>query len=234
PYGCLSYEKIYEYTLEAVKFLFNQGCQLVILACNTASAQALRTIQQTFLPKNYPNRRVLGVIRPCTERVLDWSQTKHVGLLGTRATVDSNSYGIEIGKFAPELILSQQACPDWVALVEQGEVISESAQKIVKRNLDELLQKDPHIDSIILACTHFSHLTSAIKKALGRTVRIIHQGPIVAQALQNYLIIHPELEQVCLKTHSEEIFTTGNAEEFRINGHRFMNFTTKPLKISLS
>lgn len=234
PYGCLSFEEIYENTLQAVKFLFDQGCHLVILACNTASAQALRTIQQNFLPHNYPDRRVLGVIRPCTERVLDWSKTKHVGLLGTTGTVGSNSYGIEVGKFAPQVVLSQQACPRWVDLVEQGEVNSAKTREIVEKDISELLQKDPAIDTIILACTHFSHLGTVIERVLHRGVTIVHQGPIVSEALKCYLHIHANLERGCLKTQSEDIFTTGCADRFMSNGKKFMQFISPVSTITLS
>ena len=234
PYGCLSFDEIYENTLQAIKFLFDRGCHLVILACNTASAQALRTIQQTFLLQNYPNRRVLGVIRPCTEQVINWSKTGHVGLLATSATVASNSYGIEIAKFAPRVTLSQQACLEWVKLVEAGEAFSAKSAEVVQRDVNKLLKNDPSIDTIILACTHFSHLESAIEEALRLVqVKVIHQGPIVARALQRYLCAHPILEKRCMRGQSETVYTTGRADEFILRGQRFMSFSGKVDEITL-
>jgi len=235
PYGCLSFDEIYENVLRAIKFLFDRGCHLVILACNTASAQALRTIQQTFLLQNFPERRVLGVIRPCTEQVGNWSKTGHVGLLGTPATVNSNSYGIEIRKFAPKVILSQRACLKWVKLVEAGEAFGREATEVVKRDIGELLKRDPCIDTIILACTHFSHLDHAISQALSSVkVKVIHQGPIVAHALKRYLKVHSVLEKRCKKGPLETIYTTGQADEFLFKGQHFMKFNGTVNEITLT
>ena len=214
PYGTRSFETVYEYTLQCVQQLFNMGCELVIVACNTSSAKALRTIQQKDLPKIAPNKRVLGVIRPTTEIVGKYTKTGHVGILGTTGTIISNSYPIEIEKFYPQLIVHQEACPMWVPLVENNEFESEGADFFIRKNLDHLLKKDAEIDTIILGCTHYPLLISKIKKLLPETITILSQGEIVGKSLIDYLHRHPEIEQKCSKGGSTEFYTTDSPENF--------------------
>src|SRR6185436_10056557 len=187
PYGSRSFETVYEYTLECVKHLFDKGCHLVILACNTASAKALRTIQQKDLPKIDPARRVLGVIRPTTEVVGNFSKTKHIGVLGTSGTVSSNSYPIEIEKFFPDVKVFQEACPMWVPLVENNEHHNHGADFFVKKNLHEIFAKGENIDVLLLACTHYPLLKERIEEYMPVGVKLISQGEIVADSLMDYL-----------------------------------------------
>lgn len=214
PYGTRSFETVYEYTLQCVKHLFNMGCPLVILACNTASAKALRNIQQKDLPHLAPEKRVLGVIRPTTEIVGKYSKTGHVGVLGTTGTVSSGSYPIEIKKFYPELIVQQEACPMWVPIVENNEIENEGADFFIKENLDHLLSKDKDIDTIILGCTHYPLLINKIKKHLPSTITLLSQGEIVAGSLTDYLKRHTEMEKQLSKGNSVEFYTTDSAENF--------------------
>lgn len=214
PYGTRSFETVYEYTLQCVKHLFNMGCPLVILACNTASAKALRNIQQKDLPHLAPEKRVLGVIRPTTEIVGKYSKTGHVGVLGTTGTVSSGSYPIEIKKFYPELIVQQEACPMWVPIVENNEIENEGADFFIKENLDHLLSKDKDIDTIILGCTHYPLLINKIKKHLPSTITLLSQGEIVAGSLTDYLKRHAEMEKQLSKGNSVEFYTTDSAENF--------------------
>lgn len=214
PYGTRSFETVYEYTLQCVKHLFGMGCPLVILACNTASAKALRTIQQKDLARLAPGKRVLGVIRPTTEVVGKYSKTGHVGVLGTSGTVSSNSYPIEIEKFYPEMTVHQEACPIWVPLVENNESESEGADYFVKKHLDSLLSKEKNIDTIILGCTHYPLLINKIKKHLPSHITVLSQGEIVAHSLTDYLDRHPEMQQQLSKDGSREFFTTDSPENF--------------------
>lgn len=214
PYGTRSFETVYEYTLQCVKHLFSMGCPLVILACNTASAKALRNIQQKDLPHLAPEKRVLGVIRPTTEIVGKYSKTGHVGVLGTTGTVSSGSYPIEIKKFYPELIVQQEACPMWVPIVENNEIENEGADFFIKENLDHLLSKDKDIDTIILGCTHYPLLINKIKKHLPSTITLLSQGEIVAGSLTDYLKRHTEMEKQLSKGNSVEFYTTDSAENF--------------------
>jgi glutamate racemase len=214
PYGPRDFDTIYHYTLECVRHLFDMGCQLVVLACNTASAKALRTIQQQDLPKIAPNRRVLGVIRPTTEIVGNFSKTKHVGVLATRGTVVSRSYVIEIEKFFPEIKVFQQACPMWVPLVENNEHEGEGADYFVKKYLGELLSQSSEIDTVVLGCTHYPLLEKKIKQYLPSNVQLLSQGEIVAKSLLDYLHRHPEIEAVCSKGGGVEYFTTESTEDF--------------------
>ncbi len=193
PYGPRSFETVYEYTLEAVQWLFDQGCPLVVLACNTASAKALRTIQQKDLPKIAPDRRVLGVIRPTTEVIGDYTETGHIGILGTQGTVDSGSYKIEIGKFFPDVKVYQEACPAWVPLVESGEYLKPEAASVVKQCLDELLDQSIYIDTILLACTHYPLLMNIIRSQLTAPIQVVSQGEIVASSLKYYLQRHSDM-----------------------------------------
>lgn len=214
PYGSRSFETVYEYTLECVKQLFAMDCELVILACNTASAKALRNIQQHDLPKIAPEKRVLGVIRPTTEVVGKLSRTGHVGVLGTTGTITSNSYPIEIEKFYPTIIVHQEACPMWVPIVENNEIESEAADLFIQKNLSNLLAKDKNIDTIILGCTHYPLLIRKIKKHLPSNIILVSQGEIVAEGLAHYLKRHPEMEERCSKGKSIEFYTTDSPENF--------------------
>jgi glutamate racemase len=214
PYGPRDFDTIYHYTLECVRHLFDMGCQLVVLACNTASAKALRTIQQQDLPKIAPNRRVLGVIRPTAEIVGEFTQTRQVGILATRGTVVSQSYVIEIEKFFPDIKVFQQACPMWVPLVENNEHEGKGADYFVKKYLGELLAQSDQIDTLVLGCTHYPLLTNKIRQYLPAQVKLLSQGEIVAKSLSEYLHRHPEIETVCSKNGKVEYFTTESAEEF--------------------
>ena len=214
PYGNRSFETVYHYTLDSVKWFFNQGCHLVILACNTASAKALRTIQQNDLPKMAPGRRVLGVIRPTTEIIGNYSETKCVGILATNGTVQSDSYPIEIGKYFPDVKVYQEACPMWVPLVENNEHRQQGADYFVKKNIHSLFEKGENIDVILLACTHYPLLAEKIKEYLPVDVRLISQGEIVANSLADYLDRHPEIELKCSKKEQRFFYTTDSAEDF--------------------
>jgi len=214
PYGPRDFDTIYHYTLECVRHLFDMGCQFVILACNTASAKALRTIQQQDLPKIAPERRVLGVIRPTSEIVGTYSKTKQVGVLATRGTVLSQSYVIEIHKFFPEIKVFQQACPMWVPLVENNEHEGEGADYFVKKYLNELMAQSAEIDTVVLGCTHYPLLEKKIRQYLPPHVQLLSQGAIVADSLIDYLHRHPEIEAVCSKGGKVEYFTTESAAEF--------------------
>jgi len=214
PYGTRSFETVYEYTLECVKKLFELDCELVLLACNTASAKALRTIQQKDLPTLAPNKRVLGVIRPTTEIVGNYTKTNVVGVLGTSGTISSNSYPIEIEKFYPQLTVVQEACPMWVPLVENNEFESEGADYFIQKNLTSLLSKGKNIDTIILGCTHYPLLINKIKKYIPDGIKLISQGEIVATSLIDYLNRHSEIEQQLSKGKSIQYLTTDSSENF--------------------
>jgi glutamate racemase len=214
PYGPRDFDTIYHYTLECVRHLFDMGCQFVILACNTASAKALRTIQQQDLPRIAPDRRVLGVIRPTTEIVGEFSKTKQVGVLATRGTVVSRSYVIEIEKFFPEIKVYQQACPMWVPLVENNEHEGEGADYFVKKYLGELLAQSTEIDTVVLGCTHYPLLEKKIRQFLPPQIQLLMQGEIVAKSLSEYLHRHPEIDAVCSKGGGVEYYTTESTEDF--------------------
>ncbi|MCB0525327.1 MAG: glutamate racemase [Saprospiraceae bacterium] len=214
PYGPRDFDTIYHYTLECVQHLFDMGCQLVILACNTASAKALRSIQQQDLPNIDPNRRVLGVIRPTTEIIGNFSKSGQIGILATAGTVSSQSYVLEIEKFFPELTVFQQACPMWVPLVENNEHQNDGADYFVEKYLNQLLSMSGEIDAIVLGCTHYPLLINKINNFLPNGIRVISQGEIVAKSLQDYLMRHPEIEQVCSKNGQIRYFTTESARVF--------------------
>jgi glutamate racemase len=214
PYGNRSFDTVYEFTLQSVKQLFSMGCEIVVLACNTASAKALRTIQQKDLPHIAPEKRVLGIIRPTTEVVGKYSKTGHVGVLGTTGTIVSNSYPIEIEKFFPQLTVHQEACPMWVPLVENNEFESDGADYFIKKNIDALLLKDKQIDTIILGCTHYPLLINKIKQHLSSSVTLISQGEIIAESLADYLKRHSEIASRCSKGGSVDFYTTDSAENF--------------------
>ncbi len=214
PYGSRSFETVYEYTLECVNRLFSMNCELILLACNTASAKALRTIQQKDLPKLTSSKRVLGVIRPTTEIVGKYTKTGHVGILGTSGTVASNSYPIEIEKFYPNLSVYQEACPMWVPIIENNEIETKGADFFIKKHIQKLLTSDSKIDTIILGCTHYPLLINQIKKYVPENTVILSQGTIVAESLARYLKRHPELEKLCSKGRTVEFYTTDDPQNF--------------------
>ena len=214
PYGPRSFETIYEYTLEAVEWFFSKGCKLVILACNTASAKALRSIQQLDLNRINSNGRVLGVIRPTTEQMGHLTRSGHVGIFATSGTVNSNSYVLELDHLWPGLKVTQQACPMWVPLIENNEHLSEGADYFVKKYIDSLLQQDDLIDTILLGCTHYPLMEKKIREHLPEDIQIICQGPIVARSLKNYLLRHPEIESLITKNGKRSFFTTESTANF--------------------
>ncbi len=222
PYGSRSFETVYQFTLEAVKKMFDIGCYLIILACNTASAKALRTIQQNDLPKIDPNKRVLGVIRPSTEIVGKSTKTGNIGILGTRGTVSSESYPIEIKKFFPEVKVYQQACPMWVPLVENNEHDKSGADFFISKYLDALFEQNKRIDTLVLGCTHYPLLIPKIKKYLfGTDVTILSQGEIVAESLKDYLKRHTEIESRCSTQGKINFYTTDSPALFNANASVF-------------
>lgn len=233
PYGSRSFETVYKYTLQAVKWFFEHDCHLVILACNTASAKALRSIQQINLPVLAPERRVLGIIRPLSEAVGNYTKTNHIGILGTSGTVNSNSYPIEVNKFFPHVKVNQEACPIWVPLIESGEYDSPGADYFVKKHIDAILFSDPLIDTLVLGCTHYPLLIHKIKKYTPDHVQIISQGPIVAKSLANYLLRHPEIEQTCTKNATREYYTTESPANFDPLAQAFCNQSIQSKKTSL-
>lgn len=214
PYGTRSFETIYKYTLQAVEKLFSLDCNLVILACNTASAKALRSIQQNDLPKFGAEKRVLGIIRPCTEIAGNLTATNTLGIFATAGTVSSKSYEIEIEKLFPHVQVLSHACPLWVPLIENGEAQSNGADYFVKQEIDALLQKNNAIDTILLACTHYPLLLEKIQKHTPQHIRIVTQGTIVAKSLSNYLQKHNEIEKNCEKNSEIQFFTTENSNHF--------------------
>lgn len=233
PYGSKSFDEVYNLTLECVKQLFDKGCHLVILACNTASAKALRNIQQKDLPLIAPDRRVLGVIRPTTELIGNYSQTKHIGVLGTTGTVLSQSYPIEIAKFFPEVKVYQEACPLWVPMVENNEYNTPKSDAIIKQHIDTLMSRSPKIDAIILGCTHYPLLKDQIKKFLPENFTLLSQGDIVAKGLSDYLKRHPEMDAKCSKNNSIEFFTTGDTNNFDIHAGKFFGKEIKSKHLQL-
>lgn len=214
PYGTRSFETVYQYTKECMEELFRQGCRLVILACNTASAKALRSIQQNDLPRYGQLHKVLGVIRPTTESIGLYTKNKAVGILATPGTVHSNSYVIESGKFFPGVQVYQQACPMWVPLVENNELDNAGARYFVQKSADQLLAKDKEIDLLVLACTHYPLLKPLLATVVPPHVQILTQGEIVADRLKDYLMRHPEVEALCSKNGTQRFYTTETPENF--------------------
>lgn len=210
PYGNRSFDTIHQYTWECVQWFFEQGCPLVIVACNTASAKALRTIQQQDLPGRFDDKRVLGVIRPTAEVIANYTKTNSVGVMGTKGTVTSGSYNLEIHKFAPQLTVYQQACPLWVPLIENGEYNSDGANYFVRLYLDKLFAQSNDIDTVLLACTHYPLLKEKIRQFIPEEVTLLSQGDIVAKSLADYLVRHPEMETRLTKTGTKRFFTTGD------------------------
>ena len=223
PYGTRSFEVVYEFTRQAVEKLFEMGCHLVILGCNTASAKALRSIQQNDLPKLDPNRRVLGVIRPTAEVIGSLTHNRHVGIFATEGTIKSESYNLEIHKLFPDIQVSGVACPFWVPLVEYNEADSPGADYFVKKRIDQLLRLDPQIDTVILGCTHYPLLLPKIHKYMPRGIRIIAQGEYVASSLQSYFQRHPDMEQRCTKNGHTRYLTTENPERFKEQAQIFLH-----------
>jgi len=223
PYGPRSFDVVYEFTRQAVIRLFEMGCHLVILGCNTASAKALRTIQQRDLPQWDPDRRVLGVIRPTAEVIGSLTKSRHVGVLATEGTIKSESYNLEIQKLHPDITVSGVACPFWVPLVEYNEADSPGADYFVKKRIDQIMALDPQIDAIILGCTHYPLLMPKILKYLPEGVRIVSQGEYVASSLQSYLERHPQIEQRCSKNGETRYLTTENPTKFKEQAQIFLN-----------
>jgi glutamate racemase len=224
PYGSRSFDVVYEFTLEAVRYLFSQGCHIIVLACNTASAKALRTIQQRILPIEFPNKKVLGVIRPSTERIQEFTQSKHVGILATEGTVKSESYLIEIEKFFPEIEITQHPCPMWVPLIENGKHSSQNGKEIIREDVEFLLSHDAQIDCILLACTHYPLVEEYIKSIVPAHVNVVSQGEIVASSLVQYLNNHPEINELCSKNSAVRFLTTENTADFNYHASRFLAY----------
>jgi glutamate racemase len=222
PYGNRSFDVVYEFTLEAVKFLFEQGCPLVILACNTASAKALRTIQQKDLPQIAPNNRVLGVIRPSTEVIGERTKTGHVGVLGTLGTIHSGSYPIELAKFAPSVQVHQHACPMWVPLIENQQYEHPAGRQFIAEDTKAIMSQHPQIDTILLACTHYPVLKAQIQGLVGPEVQVISQGAIVAEKLESYLRAHPEMESRLSKAAQMIYFTSETPSVFNDKAGYFL------------
>lgn len=233
PYGTRSFDVVYEFTRQAVCHLFHQGCQLVILACNTASAKALRTIQQVDIPSLDPRRRVLGIIRPTVENVGDLTVSRHVGVLATEGTIKSLSYPLEIRKLFPDIEVTGEACPMWVPLVETGEHKSDGADYFVKRHIDNLFARDPEIDTIILGCTHYPLLIDKIKQYIPEGVRIVTQGAAVAESLKNYLRRHPQMETLCTKGGTTTFCTTEAGGKFGDRASLFLEYPIEVQNVTL-
>lgn len=233
PYGSRSFEVVYEFTLQAVRKLFEMGAHLVILACNTASAKALRSIQQHDLPLIDETRRVLGVIRPTVEVVGQLTSTGHIGVLATAGTIRSESYPLEIRKLFPDISVSGNACPMWVPLVENGEALSEGADYFIRKDIDRLLKQDPHIDTMILACTHFPLLLPKIRLYTPPGVQIVVQGEYVAESLKDYLHRHPEMDARCTRGGTCRFYTTEAEEKFSESASIFLNEPIRVKRIAI-
>ena len=233
PYGTRSFEVVYEFTRQAVSKLFDMGCHLVILACNTASAKALRSIQMNDLPNIDPARRVLGVIRPTVECIGNITQNQHIGILATAGTVKSESYPLEIHKLFPDIRVSGVACPMWVSLVENNESQNEGADYFIRKYIDQLLTKDPLIDTVILGCTHFPILLPKIRQYIPEHISVISQGEYVAQSLKDYLRRHPEMDAKCTKNGNCSFYTTEAEEKFTESASTFLQQQIRVKHITL-
>ncbi len=234
PYGNRSFNTIHQYTWECVQMLFDMGCPLVILACNTASAKALRTIQQVDLKNEDPTKRVLGVIRPTAEVIGNYSQTKHIAVLGTKGTVQSESYPIEIAHYFPDVKVYQQACPLWVPLIENGEHNQPGADYFVEKYLQQALEKSNQIDTLLLACTHYPLLQEKIKSHLPPRITIVSQGEIVAKSLSDYLTRHLEMDNKLTKNALQEFYTTSDdTSDFDYHASLFYAASVKSKFIAL-
>jgi glutamate racemase len=233
PYGTRSFDVVYEFTLQCVKKLFKMGCHLVVLGCNTASAKALKTIQQKDLPLLDPNRRVLGVIRPTVEVLDKLTKSRHVGIFGTLGTIKSYSYNIEIRKLFPDIKVTGEACPMWVPLIENNEYETPGADYFIEKNINHLMKADPKIDTIILGCTHYPLLANKIKQFVPEKIKIVSQGEIVAQSLQEYLERHPEIESKCTKNSNRQFYTTESERKFAKSASIFLKHNVSVKHISL-
>ena len=233
PYGTRSFEIVYEFTLQAVNKLFEMGCHLVILACNTASAKALRTIQMNDLPNIDPDRRVLGVIRPTAECIGSMTQTRHVGILATAGTIKSESYPLEVHKLFEDIKVSGEACPMWVPLVENNEANSEGADFFIRKYIDSLLAKDRQIDTLVLGCTHYPILLPKIQKFIPQGVKVVAQGEYVATSLKDYLHRHPEMDMKCTREGKCRFYTTEAEDKFIESASMFLNENITVQRITL-
>lgn len=233
PYGTRSFEVVYEFTRQAVTKLFEMGCHLVILACNTASAKALRSIQTNDLPQLDSSRRVLGVIRPTVERIGEMTRSRHIGVVATAGTIKSESYPLEIRKLFPDITVTGEACPMWVPLVENNEATGDGADFFIRKNLNSLLGKDTQIDAIILGCTHYPLLLPKINQYVPQGVQIITQGEFVAVSLQDYLKRHPEIADKCTQNGVTHFYTTEAEEKFSESAKLFLNEEIEVKRISL-
>lgn len=233
PYGTRSFEIVYEFTLQAVNKLFEMGCHLVILACNTASAKALRTIQMNDLPNIDPSRRVLGVIRPTAECIGSMTQTRHVGILATAGTIKSESYPLEVHKLFEDIKVSGEACPMWVPLVENNEANSEGADFFIRKYIDNLLAKDRQIDTLVLGCTHYPILLPKIQKFIPQGVKVVAQGEYVATSLKDYLHRHPEMDMKCTREGKCRFYTTEAEDKFIESASMFLNENITVQRITL-
>ena len=233
PYGPRSFDLVYKFTRQAVMKLFDMGCHLIIIACNTASAKALRTIQQNDLPGIDPTRRVLGVIRPTAECIGNITRTNHVGIVATEGTIKSESYMLEIAKLWPDIKVTGEPCPMWVPLVENNEFDSPGADYFVRKRINELMRRDPQIDSIILGCTHYPLLIDKILKYTPRGVRIVPQGQYVADSLRDYLFRHPEIDVACTMKGTCRFLTTETADKFNQAARIFMRTDIQAETVSL-
>lgn len=233
PYGTRSFDIVYRFTLEAVRYLFEQGCQLVILGCNTASAKALRSIQQNDLPAIDPARRVLGVIRPTVEKIGEITKTGNIGIVGTPGTIRSHSYEMEIEKLYPGFRPFTQACPMWVPLVENGEATGEGTDYFVKRDVERLMAQNPGIDTVILGCTHYPLLKDKVEKYVPEGVTVLSQGAIVADSLADYLNRHPEMTARCSKGATCRYLTTESSDKFSESATVFLSEPVEATSITL-
>ncbi|MCR4959720.1 MAG: glutamate racemase [Prevotella sp.] len=234
PYGPRSFSVVYEFTRQAVAQLFQMGCRLVVLACNTASAKALRTIQQQDLPRWDARRRVLGIIRPTAEVIGSLTKNRHIGVMATEGTVKSQSYEMEIGKLHPDIRVTGVPCPFWVPLVEYDEAQSPGADYFVKKYIDAMMAADPLIDAAILGCTHYPLLLPKILRYMPPQVQVIAQGGYVAQSLADYLLRHPEMEQQCSRGGQTQYLTSENPERFADQAQRFLNVAVSATHIDLA
>ena len=214
PYGSRSFEVVYEFTRQSVLTLFQKGCHLVILACNTASAKALRTIQQKDLPTWDKNRRILGIIRPTAEIVNSLTKTKHIGIFGTEGTINSKSYSLEINKLYPDIVVTSQACPMWVPIIENNEYADVGADYFVKKYINQILDQDNLIDTLILGCTHYPLLINKIRQYIPDYIKLLSQGEYVANSLNDYLTRHPEIDEKCTKNSTTIFYTTESMDKF--------------------
>jgi glutamate racemase len=233
PYGTRSFDVVYEFTLQAVNELFDRGCELVILACNTASAKALRSIQQNDLPNIDPSKRVLGVIRPSAEIIGQFSRTNNIGILATPGTVTSDSYPIEIKKFSPQCKVFQHACPLWVTLIESNQHTTHAGKEFIRKDVEALMAMNNRIDTIVLGCTHYPVLKDFIESLVPEGVTVVAQGNIVADSLADYLLRHPWIDSKCTKNGTVSFLTSESTAEFNSNASKYIDVEVRASHISL-